>query len=251
VNQNSQEEEKSEQEKKNARITRKFYLFAVIGAWVLFVMCTLFMTPIGSDLRLFFSETFFEQNWDELPRFRSIVDKNGYGVSATDDIIAGARAEVLRAPVCNEEFYEGGYPPEHVGTSADLIWRAYQNAGYNLKNMLDKDIRENLREYRHLKAPDPDANFRQLATLKVFFRRIGGKLAMEISPGRSKSLMQWQPGDIIFFENPPLVAVLSDVRNDQGVPYLIYNDCISPGEADDFMERYEQGLAGHFRYPRK
>lgn len=32
---------------------------------------------------------------------------------------------------------EGGYPPDNIGVCIDVVWRAFANAGYSLKDMVD------------------------------------------------------------------------------------------------------------------
>ena len=36
-------------------------------------------------------------------------------------------------------------PPDTEGVCTDVIWRAFKNAGYSLKDMVDEDIKNNFR----------------------------------------------------------------------------------------------------------
>ncbi len=220
---------------------------AFTGLWVLCLLFVLSLIPLGLTIRSGLAEASFSQGWSELPRVRSTVIKNG--VSVTDGLIAGGRAEVVRAPAYRSGYYRGGYPPETEGVCTDLIWRAFRDGGYDLKGMVDADIRENLKAYPRVGKPDPNIDFRRVPNLRVFFQRHGRSLTLVIEPGKSENLTQWQPGDIVTFKGPDHIAILSDKRNADGVPYLLHNDGPWASEGDDFMKWYTRGITGHFRYP--
>ena len=48
--------------------------------------------------------------------------------------------EVDRSPVYKSAYYVGGYPPATEGVCTDVVWRAFKEAGYDLKKMIDADI---------------------------------------------------------------------------------------------------------------
>ncbi|MDR2945897.1 MAG: DUF1287 domain-containing protein [Candidatus Adiutrix sp.] len=188
----------------------------------------------------------------KIPRQVSSLDTNANGLNDTDDIIAGARLEASRKPVYKSAYYVGGYPPETEGVCTDVIWRAFSHAGYDLKKMVDADIKANRAAYPRTNGkPDPHIDFRRVPNLCVFFKRHGQSLGTAIDPGDPVNMAQWQPGDIVSFQGPDHIAILSDQRNEQGVPLLLHNDGPWASEADDFMFWYDRGCTGHFRYPKK
>lgn len=77
----------------------------------------------------------------QIPVLKSQTDKDQDGIDDYTDILLGARAEAKRKPTYHSAYYAGGYPPETEGVCTDVIWRAFQDAGYNLKEMVDTDIR--------------------------------------------------------------------------------------------------------------
>jgi len=83
----------------------------------------------------------------KIPRTLVGIDGDKDGIDDLDDIVKGARAEADRQPRYVNAYYQGGYPPETEGVCTDVIWRAFKDAGYNLKEMVDKDIRNNIRAY--------------------------------------------------------------------------------------------------------
>lgn len=198
---------------------------------------------------------YFRGKWWEhkIPRVISSSDVNGNGVSDTDDLIAGARLAVEARPFYRSVYYEGGgYPPEDEGVCTDLVWRALKHAGYDLKAMMDADIRSNLSLYPRVGGePDPDIDFRRVPNQMVFFRRYGQSLTTELIPGDADNLALWQPGDIVTFKDPDHVVILSTRRNAQGVPWLIHHSAPYPREADDFISRLPRGVTGHYRFPKR
>lgn len=193
-----------------------------------------------------------ELKWSDLPRHISSQDKNGNGVSDTDDIIEGGRLEAGRKPVYQSAYYVGGYPPETEGVCTDVIWRAFQHAGYDLKAMIDADIKANILAYpRTMGKPDPHIDFRRVPNQLVFFRRHALSLTKELIPGDRENLLLWQPGDIVTFRSPDHIAILSTKRNADGIPYLIHNDGPWASEDDGFPSWAARGITGHFRFPKQ
>lgn len=191
-----------------------------------------------------------QKRWN-IPRVRSSLDSNNNGTNDTDDLILGAREETRRAPFYRSAYYRGGFPPEEEGVCTDVIWRAFKYAGYDLKAMIDKDIRANPRAYPRAAKPDPHIDFRRVPNQRAFFVRHGLTLTTEIIPGNKENLAKWQPGDIVTFTNPDHIAILSDKRNYEGIPLLLHNDGPVASEADAFMRWYNKGITGHYRFPVK
>ena len=73
---------------------------------------------------------------------KSVVDYNNNGVDDYTDILYGAKIDAKNKPKYKSEYYAGGYPPDNIGVCSDVIWRAFKNAGYSLKDMINND-REN------------------------------------------------------------------------------------------------------------
>ncbi|MDL2307231.1 DUF1287 domain-containing protein [Desulfovibrio sp. OttesenSCG-928-C06] len=208
--------------------------------------------PLGRTaqaFRSYFLEPSGSDKWAELPRLKSKLDANKNGLSDTDDIIEGARRYVQGRPTYRSGYHRGGYPPEGEGVCTDVIWAALANAGYDLKAAVSKDIRANRSLYRRVSTPDSNIDFRRVPNLIVYFKRHGKSLGKTIKPGDAESLAQWQPGDIVTFQNPDHVAVLSDKRNSDGLPYLLHNQGPWASEGDDFEYWQKKGITGHFRFP--
>lgn len=179
-------------------------------------------------------------------------DKDNDGLLNAYDIVEGARKEIENKTKYKSEYYVGGFPPPDEGVCTDVVWRAFMNAGFDLKYMMDEDIAKNISDYPGVNnSPDPNIDFRRVKNQYVFFKRNAMSLTIVIKPYNIDNLCQWQPGDIVVLKNSDHVAVISDKRRKDGVPLIIHNSSSHPKEENLLMKWYIQGrIIGHFRYPK-
>lgn len=177
---------------------------------------------------------------------KTVVSRTDYdndGIDDYTDILQGAKIEAENKPTYKSAYYSGGYPPYNEGVCTDVIWRALKNAGYSLKDMVDKDIKENTDKYPRVAGnPDPNIDFRRVPNLKVYFERNHIVLTNDLS-----KIEHWQPGDIVVFGSKH-IGIISDKRNKKGIPYLIHNGG-QPIREEDFLETYDkyEPISGHYR----
>lgn len=170
----------------------------------------------------------------------SEVDYNGNGIDDYTDFLNGARKDAKKKPKYDDRYFEGGYPPDNIGVCADVIWRAFKEAGYSLRDMMDKDISKNLIAYSKISVPDTNIDFRRVVNLKVFFSRHAQALTTDID-----EIDQWQPGDIVIFGNNTHIGIVSDKRNADGQPYIIHNGGQEQRE-QDYLSM--DTVTAHFRF---
>lgn len=179
----------------------------------------------------------------------TILSTNDYdedGIDDFTDIMLGAREDAINKPKYKSVYYAGGYPPENEGVCSDVIWRAFKNAGYNLKDMIDLDIKNHPSDYPGLDGvADSNIDFRRVRNLKVFFDKYATSLTLELS-----EIEEWQPGDIVIFgSNYTHIGIISDKRNKDGIPYLIHNVGQYNREEDALIKwDKKSGIVGHYRY---
>ncbi len=172
-------------------------------------------------------------------------DLNKNGISDIEDIVIGARKDALAMPEYVNAYYGGGYPPEDEGTCTDLVWRAFLEAGYSLKDMVDQDIALDPYAYPSVNGrPDPNIDFRRVGNLVIFFERTAISLTTDVY-----DTDQWQAGDIVIFGNNEHIGIVSDIRNDKDIPFLIHNND-QPDREEDRLEYgdYTMGITAHFRF---
>ncbi|MBN1299126.1 MAG: DUF1287 domain-containing protein, partial [Actinobacteria bacterium] len=208
-----------------------------------------------------------------LPRFRYIdmdntgitTDMDSDGINDQKDILLGAKSQLLE-PALNifsegsdePNYYNGGDPPAGFALCTDIIARAYKAAGFNLMELVNRDISENYDQYPLQKIwaqryPDANIDYRRIQNLEVFFSRNAQELILTFKPEESMNLKQWLPGDVVFFDMDKdgitdNMGIISDFTTRKGVPKMIYN-YIDPGYT---VENDILGLSvikGHYRYP--
>ena len=184
----------------------------------------------------------------EVPDESSKVDKNENGIADPIDIVNSARKEAEQKTTYKDAYYIGGYPPDGEGVCTDVIWRGFKGINVSIKDLIDKDIKENIAKYRGVNGkPDPNIDFRRVLNQDVFFKRNSVQLTTEFKEGDINNLKEWQPGDIIvFIEGYEHIGIISDKRDEDGIPYVIHNSHPCASEAK--LSWYHNPIHGHYRW---
>lgn len=171
---------------------------------------------------------------------RSEVDFNGNGADDYTDLLLGARRDAENRPAYDPSYWESGWPPEDIGVCADVVWRAFREAGYDLREMVDRDISLRPEDYPSIEKPDKNIDFRRVRNLRVFFEEYGVPLTLDID-----EIEAWQPGDIVIFGENKHIGVVSDRRNREGRTWIIHNGG-QPRREEDYLGR--GNVTGHYRF---
>lgn len=192
---------------------------------------------------------FFEPSLNkEINTITYYSDLDNDGINDLEDILQGAREEVENRTRYHSAYYEGGYPPDDEGVCTDVIWRALQNAGYDIKESIDKDINVNINDYPNIENPDPNIDFRRVVNLNVYLNKYMKNITTDIIPYDVENLEEWQGGDIVVLKNPSHIAIVSDYRRKDGIPYIIHNAGPYPKEQDNLLTWYNRdSIIGHYR----
>ena len=222
---------------------KKVLIFVIISVLILSILTIIALKldvkpyPILNNTKVYYAEDF------EIEVIKSNKDKNQNGIDDYTDILLGAKKEAENKPIYKSAYYSGGYPPDSEGVCTDVIWRSLKNAGYLLKDMVDEDIKNNVSKYPRINGkPDPNIDFRRVPNLKVYFERNAQVLTTDLT-----KIEEWQPGDIVAFGNDH-VAIISDKRNEKGIPYIIHN-ANQPNREEDSIDWWvnSRGISGHYR----
>lgn len=183
---------------------------------------------------------------------KSIYDYDSDGLDDYSELVAGARKEAEAMTVYKNGYYDGGYPPEGEGVCTDVIWRAYREAGYDLKSLVDADIRDNQEKYPRVMQDgrsDSNIDFRRVPNLQVFFSRCGKTLNSEVPLVMEGNLDSWQAGDIVIFGAPLWhIGIISDRHRRDGIPLVIHNGGPWASESDILLD-WPSPIVGHYRFP--
>ncbi|MCG9479157.1 MAG: DUF1287 domain-containing protein [Actinomycetia bacterium] len=208
-----------------------------------------------------------------LPRYRVIdmddigieTDADRDGINDQKDIMLGAKKQlevkaknILLMPD-EPNYYQGGDPPGDLALATDIVDRAFREAGYGLRELVNEDINQNFDQYPlraiwNQKYSDPDIDYRRIQNLEVFFRRNAEPLTAIFNPAEKDNLQQWLPGDVVFFDMDrdgytDNVGIVSDSTTRSGATKVIYN-YIEPGYTVEKDILGKEKITGHFRYPK-
>lgn len=183
-----------------------------------------------------------------VPDESSKVDRNGNGIADPIDIVNAARKESDQKTKYKDAYYIGGYPPEGEGVCTDVIWRGFKGINISIKDLIDKDIKENMVDYKAVSGkPDPNIDFRRVLNQDVFFKKNCTLLTTELKVDDINNLKEWQPGDIVVFvEGYEHIVIISDKRDDDGIPYVIHNS--HPFASEAKLSWFNNPIHGHYRW---
>lgn len=165
------------------------------------------------------------------------------------DLLEGARTAANTVASYDVAYaqldYPGGDPGLERGNAADLIVRAFRQAGLDLQQEIHEDL---------LKAPglyggsEPDTNIdhRRVRNLMTYFSRHGVELGVEFDS-------DWQPGDVVAWATdkrgwPNHLGVVSDQRGENGwlVIHHFKGSANGAGAEDDSLGRWP--IEAHYRW---
>ena len=156
---------------------------------------------------------------------KSQTDYNNNGIDDYQDILNGEKQFAKWNPKYKSNYYAGGYPPvEKEGVCTDLIWYALKNAGYNLKDMINQDIKDTSKKNLYnIEVEDENIDFRRVINQDTFFYR--------------------------YVKILDHIAMTSDKYNANGVPYLIQNrDETQKQKEEDRLEKTDMKVTDHYRF---
>lgn len=215
---------------------KKLLLLFILAFFLLFLAISIYMMNLFN----MFPQKYYLAKDFGIETIKSEVDFNKNGTDDYTDILLGARKDAENHPVYNGKYYDEGYPPDNIGVCTDVIWRAFKNAGYSLRDMIDNDIKRRPEEYKNIKTRDKNIDFRRVVNLEIFFDEYALTLTSDIS-----EIEEWQPGDIVIFNNGKHIGIVSDKRNANGEPYIIHNGG-QPNREEDYLKR--GNVYKHYRF---
>ena len=169
----------------------------------------------------------------------SSVDKDKDGIDDQTDILNNVRKYIKTKPKYKSKYYSTGYPNDEYGVCTDVVAFGLKDAGYDLMELADEDIRNN-RSLYDIEKVDSNIDFRRVRNLKIYFKRHAISLTTDIN-----KIEDWQGGDIIIFDKH--IGIVSDKRNKKGVSFIIHN-------ANPYQRFYEEDIlenrndiVGHYR----
>lgn len=215
------------------KIVKKFLIIS-------FVVC-LFVVILLADYYNILPSKKYDSSDFSIEVVKSSVDYNNNGLDDYSDFLLGAKKDAENHPKYDGSYVDGGYPDDSVGVCTDVIWRAFREAGYDLMEMVDNDVTKRRDDYIYIDIQDKYIDFRRVGNLRIFFEEYAIILTNDIN-----QIDQFQPGDIVIFSGNNHIGMVSDIRNSDGVPYIIHNGGQIVRE-EDYLKRKPE-VSGHYRF---
>ena len=218
-----------EQEKRN--IISSFVFIVIIAIFTIIVLTVMNNNFIPKD--------YYKASDFNIKTIYSDSDYDDDNIDDYSEFVVGARKDAQKKPTYISKYYDNSYPPDNEGVCTDVIWRAFKQAGYSLRDMIDQDIMNNPSDYPDIKNRDKNIDFRRVKNQKAFFSKYAENLTLD-----PDEIKEWQPGDIVVFEDKH-IGIISDRRNKKGIPYVIHNGG-QPNREEDYLTK--QKITGHYRF---
>jgi len=178
----------------------------------------------------------YSNEYFNIETYISNIDKDNDGIDDQTDILESARKYIETKPIYKSKYYSNGYPDDEYGVCTDVVAFSLLNSGYDIKTLLNEDVKNN-KEFYNIDLIDKNIDFRRVINLYNYFKKNSISLTIDIS-----DIEKWQGGDIVVFEKH--IGIVSDKRNKNGIPYLIHNAGGLFYE-EDAITKYK--IIGHFR----
>ena len=171
--------------------------------------------------------------------YKSTVDKDQDGIDDQTDILQSVKKYLKTNPKYKSKYYETGYPNDEFGVCTDVVAFGLKGAGYDLKELVNEDIK-NDRENYSITTIDKNIDFRRVRNLKVYFKKNTISLTTSL-----QEIDNWQGGDIVIFKNH--IGIISDKRNKRGVPYVLHNANPYQSSYEEDILESRKDIVGHYR----
>ena len=126
--------------------------------------------------------------------YKSKIDKDNDGIDDQTDILNNARDYIKTKPKYKSKYYTTGYPDDEYGVCTDVVAFALKDAGYDLMELVNEDIKANKDLYK-IDSIDKKIDFRRVQNLKIYLDNNAISLTTDIN-----KIDKWQGGDIIVFK---------------------------------------------------
>lgn len=184
----------------------------------------------------------------ELGAWEEVLNRTMYDTTRSYRPLTYRTGKAMKQPV-----YPGGDIHPKWGVCADITVRSLRKAGFDLQKMIHEDIKFDKSAYelkrRYGQAhPDPNIDHRRVDNQLIFLQRYAQNLTTKVD---STTLAEWQPGDIVIWDEDPddarvdHVGIISHRQfNRNGLPYVINNN--GRTRLVDCLDRW--AIVGHFRW---
>lgn len=181
----------------------------------------------------------YDNTYFKIENYISKTDKDLDGIDDQTDILNSVREYIKTKPKYKSKYYSTGYPSDNYGTCTDVVAFGLLGAGYDLRELVNIDIKNNKEKY-DIDIIDKNIDFRRVNNLKIYFDNNAISLTTDIY-----DTTNWQGGDIVVFKKH--IGIVSDKRNKKGITFVIHH--YSPYQIyyeEDILEKRDD-IVAHYR----
>lgn len=186
------------------------------------------------------NKTKYDNSYFGIETYKSKIDKDNDGIDDQTDILNNVRNYIAPKPKYESKYYAGGYPNDGYGVCTDVVAFGLRDAGYDLRELVNEDIKNNPDKYS-IEVRDKNIDYRRVKNLLIYFQNNSINLTTDIN-----DIKDWQGGDIVVFSTH--IGIVSDKRNKKGIPYVIHHERPYQEEyEEDILNSRKSDIKGHFR----
>lgn len=186
------------------------------------------------------NKTKYDNSYFGIETYKSKIDKDNDGIDDQTDILNNVRNYIATKPQYESKYYAGGYPDDGYGVCTDVVAFGLRDAGYDLRELVNEDIKNNPDKYS-IEVRDKNIDYRRVKNLLIYFQNNSINLTTDIN-----DIKDWQGGDIVVFSTH--IGIVSDKRNKKGIPYVIHHERPYQEEyEEDILNSRKSDIKGHFR----
>lgn len=187
----------------------------------------------------YISHKMYTNDYFNIDTYISSVDMDNDGIDDQSDILNGARSYIETKPKYKSKYYNTGYPNDNYGVCTDVVIFSFLEAGYDLRSLVDNDIRLH-NELYNIDNIDNNIDFRRVRNLEVYFKYNAISLTTDVY-----DIDSWQGGDVVIFKNH--IGIVSDKRNKRGVTFVIHHANPYQKDYEEDILEYRDDIIGHYR----
>ena len=200
---------------------------------VCFIGFKIYTGKFGNKIR-------YDNSYFGIETYKSNVDKDDDGIDDQTDILNNVRSYIATKPQYESKYYAGGYPDDGHGVCTDVVAFGLRGAGYDLRELVNEDIKNNQDKY-NIEVRDKNIDYRRVRNLLLYLQDNSINLTTDID-----DIEAWQGGDIVVFSTH--IGIVSDKRNKKGIPYVIHHERPYQEEyEEDILSSRKNDIKGHFR----
>ncbi len=214
--------------KKKSSNLKVFLLFLIILILIIYILYYLNIIP---------HKKYTDSDFN-IKTYISNIDKDNDGIDDATDIISSVKAYLKTKPQYQSKYYATGYPNDNYGVCTDVVAFGLLGAGYDLRELINNDIKANRNKY-NIEVVDKNIDFRRVENIKVYLENNAITLTTDL-----KDISSWQRGDIVVFKKH--IGIISEHRNKNGIPFVYHHASKSQKHYEEDILK-SSNIVGHYR----